>query len=507
MTDSPNASQNTHLGPYSVIGAIAGGSGWGELVRAMDEEQQRYVSILMIPPERLAPPGAGERLAQIAQALFRLDHQNTVRYYNIVTGDEQPYIVKEYCDDTSLQTLITHGDLPPMPVLADFLAQACRGLHAGWLLSLAHGALTPAKLALSSSGAIKVNELGLIQAFCGPKDPAASIEALPGFAPYAAPERAAGQRPEWQADLFSLGAIFYHVLAGRPPFGENPNSDTRLAPATPLTSMNNDTPPELWRVIKRMMEPDPTLRFASFTEAKLALKAAGAGILNRASGEPADNREMLGAAAGHAAVDEPATMSAPLEPLEQTERSPLARHSISEYMDNSRVELPEPTTHRKAGARPHMIMIVATFLICIAVALAIWGKSAGPSNKSTVSGFLHSAISTLFGGKRTAEKDRLEKRSMTRDNMLFIEAVTQEYFIEQHRYPDSVQDLIEEGYMGQEDTIDGWGNEFLCSLSQRIIRSFGEDGEEDTADDYVLVEGVFTQQPAKEDTELLDEDF
>lgn len=163
------------------------------------------------------------------------------------------------------------GPLPPGKVAA-VLAQLAAGLAACHAAGLAHGLLSPASVALPAGGApARVLDLGaglvLAADLAGGEkllDTATAVRGLAQFLPFAAPEwLAAPGTPTPAADQFSLGAVGYFALTGRPP---SPDEDGPVV----VPGVN----PDLADVLDRMMATDPAHRFSGLAEAHAALSAA-----------------------------------------------------------------------------------------------------------------------------------------------------------------------------------------------------------------------------------------
>jgi serine/threonine protein phosphatase PrpC/predicted ATPase len=229
---------------------------------------------------------SADELADDARLLFRqeyltmvrLQHPNTVRVYEYgVREDGVPFFTMEVVPGEDLA-----GKPPCSPEeLRDTLVQVCQALCAIHDQGFVHGDLKPENLRRRPDGVLKLMDFGLMTRTGQP------AESIRGSLFYMAPEVARRGRVDQRADLYSLGALAYHLLLGRPPFvGDSAREVLKghlSATPIPPRDLRADLPPEIEQVILRLLAKDPQQRPSSAREVLQALGVevaeAGKGIL------------------------------------------------------------------------------------------------------------------------------------------------------------------------------------------------------------------------------------
>jgi serine/threonine protein kinase len=211
-----------------------------------------------------------------ARLLAHLGHPNIVRVYDFDDDGDEPFLVMELVAGQSLTELYRQvGALRP-EFAAGAIAQAARGLDAARAVGVIHRDVKPSNILIAKSGAVKIADLGLavasnvqLQAECGVngiKDAGTG-----GTFAYMAPERFSGRGPvEFYSDLYSLGVSFFEVVTGRLPYSGATPFEFMVAHASneiPIAhDLNPAVPPEMSRVIARMMAKEPHDRYTNYPE-------------------------------------------------------------------------------------------------------------------------------------------------------------------------------------------------------------------------------------------------
>jgi tetratricopeptide (TPR) repeat protein len=266
----------------------------GAVYAAHDQLLDREVAIKVLYPDPL-PAATRSRLLREARAAARLNHPHIVTVHDVAESDGIPFIVMELVAGTSLRAL-------PCPVAPEAavelglqLLQALDHAHAQGIV---HRDLKPENiLILPAAGGrhAKLTDLGVARLSGG----VTRSGAIVGTPLYLAPEQAVGDPVDGRADLYSLGALLYELVAGRPPFvGEHALavvSQHVHAPLPPVRSLAPEVAPELARVIEKLLAKRPADRFPDAETAARALATAGGAA---SSSTPRD-----GAALPSSAVD------------------------------------------------------------------------------------------------------------------------------------------------------------------------------------------------------------
>ena len=220
---SGSGAPRTHIGPYKILGVVGQG-GMGVVYKAHDTSLDRYVALKTLLPALADDREARERFLREARSAAALNHSNLAQIYSI--GDEQgmPYFAMELIEGETLEKrLERRGRLRPLEAVR-LIRQVATGLQEAHRVQLIHRDIKPSNLILARDGTLKITDFGLAKRATGN----ASVqitqtgEAI-GSPQYMSPEQVRGAEVDHRCDIYSLGATFFHLLTGRPPFqGTNP---------------------------------------------------------------------------------------------------------------------------------------------------------------------------------------------------------------------------------------------------------------------------------------------
>jgi serine/threonine protein kinase len=255
------------LGPYNVLDRLGGG-GMGTVILAEHVRMRRLVALKVLPASCAADPELVARFHREAKAGAALDHPNVVRVYDFKRAGDVHFLAMEYVDGLDLHQLVERRGPLSAPRAAHYIRQAAAGLHAVHQASLVHRDIKPSNLLLSRSGIVKILDLGLARFFHEEDDLTRQSAGAPvlGTADYLAPEQARDSHAvDIRADIYSLGATFYYLLSGQPPFPDGAVGQKLIAhqvkEPTPLRDLRPDVPAELAALVARMMAKDPADRY------------------------------------------------------------------------------------------------------------------------------------------------------------------------------------------------------------------------------------------------------
>ena len=268
---------------YELLEEIGAG-GFGRVYRARDLALERDVAIKVLHPALTADPGVTERFRREAQLAARLRHPNIVSIYDIMGRAGLTWYSMEYVPGSNLaQVIQRHGkfSLDQTERLLIEGLSALEHAHGGGLI---HRDLKPENMLIEPDGRLRITDFGLALALRGGArfGGATSRSGTPQFA---APEQLLGEKVDQRADLYSLSAVAYYGLLGRPPFsGKTP--EQILARQTtddvpPLATERRDVPRELEEVLRRALRSDPAERFHSADAFRAAVRGALGGFLRR----------------------------------------------------------------------------------------------------------------------------------------------------------------------------------------------------------------------------------
>ena len=274
------------IGSLELVARIGSG-GMGEVWEARDLELDRLVAVKLMAPE-LSAPNAAQRFRREARAAAAIHHPHVALVYFAGVHEGRLFYVMEHVAGTSLERwLRERGRLPARRAL-DLLRQAAEGLRAAQRAGVIHRDLKPANLMVDERWQLKIVDFGLAR---GELDTTLTREgAVLGTPTYMAPEQARGREVDHRADVYALGATFYHLLCGRPPFsaaGPLQLAERHVStPLPPLAGRAPDLPPPLCALVERMLAKEPAGRFQSYDELLVELAAVAEKVGRPSEEEP-----------------------------------------------------------------------------------------------------------------------------------------------------------------------------------------------------------------------------
>src|SRR5262249_46066971 len=203
-----------------------GGGGRGEVSLPEHVLLRRPAAIKVIRPERAGDPKNLRRFEREVQLTATLTHPNTVQVFDYGRAEDGTfYYVMEYLPGQTLDQIVKeHGPLPPARAV-HFLRQISAALREAHAVGLIHRDIKPGNVMICQRGGIhdvaKLLDFGRVLPLGGdPADEKLTQEgAVAGTPAFMSPEQAGGQEmPDARSDIYSVGALAYYLLTGRPPF-------------------------------------------------------------------------------------------------------------------------------------------------------------------------------------------------------------------------------------------------------------------------------------------------
>jgi eukaryotic-like serine/threonine-protein kinase len=259
------------LGPYRIERPLGKG-GMGVVYLAEHAALNRKVAIKILTHDKGHEKLALERFQREARAAAALDHPNIVGLHDITQVSGVHFLVMEYVDGVNLESLVQQTGALHYTQVINYIAQAAAGLKHAHAKGFVHRDIKPANLMLSKEGTVKILDMGLTRSLANPKDDLTGKlddEAVTGTADFLSPEQALGAPLDARSDLYSLGATFFALVTGRPPFDGSTAqklAQHQIAPPPDLCKLQGSLPPELNEVVGRMMAKKPKDRYQSAQE-------------------------------------------------------------------------------------------------------------------------------------------------------------------------------------------------------------------------------------------------
>src|SRR6267154_1661292 len=233
-------------GRYDIV-RMLGQGGMGAVYQAYDRELERQVALKLIRSELAANPEILKRFKQELILARQITHKNVIRIFDLGQADGFKFITMDYIEGEDLQSALGRKKKLDAAEAANIIAQICRAYVMDF--GIARSTLTP----------------GMTQ-----------TGALIGTPDYMSPEQAKGQTLDARSDIFSVGIIFFEMLAGQNPF----SGDTTMGklwkrtsePARSLADLDKTIPRPICEIVRRCLEMDPEKRFASATELLLEIE-------------------------------------------------------------------------------------------------------------------------------------------------------------------------------------------------------------------------------------------
>ena len=281
------------LGNYEILEQIGCG-GMGVIYRARQRHSRRIVAVKRVLSYRADSQGALQRFRQEAQAVASLDHPNILPIYEVSESEDGlPFFSMKLAEKGSLhENAASLRDQPRKCV--ELMAKVARAVEYAHSRGVLHRDLKPGNILVNDRGEPLVSDFGLAKLLDGNNDLTRSLTTF-GTAGFIAPEQADGAAADLTpaADVYSLGAVLFNVLAGRPPFlGSNPVSVIRKASETQAPKLRSLAPSldrDLETICARCLERDPKARYPSAGDlaADLERWLGGRPILARPVSPPA----------------------------------------------------------------------------------------------------------------------------------------------------------------------------------------------------------------------------
>jgi eukaryotic-like serine/threonine-protein kinase len=271
---------------YEILTELGRG-GMGVVYQARQLSLNRMVALKMIRAGDLASPQELARFKREAEAVARLKHPNIVQIYEVSECDGRPFFSLEYVDGGNLARMIRGVPQPPR-LAAQLIETLARAVHAAHQCGIIHRDLKPANILLANADTAsgddqrttpesplagyqpKIADFGLAKRLdLEGQTQSGTVMGTPG---YMAPEQAAGKAKEIgpAVDVYALGAIFYQLLTGQPPYlAESREATRQLALAqdsAPPRRWQRKRPRDLQTICLKCLDQEPRKRFSTALE-------------------------------------------------------------------------------------------------------------------------------------------------------------------------------------------------------------------------------------------------
>jgi len=271
-------------GRYAILKKLGEG-GKGVVYKARDTVLNRVVAIKMLKSASSSDEGYS-RFIREAQAVAKLNHPNIVSIYDIGKENEKQFFVIEFVDGMSLRGLVEtypEGKCDVQTVLRTAI-DVCGALQFAHSHGVLHRDVKPENILITQEGVAKLMDFGLAKMLGEPGVTKEGV--IVGTVAYVAPENALGKGADQRSDLYSLGAVLYETVTGKPPFaGEDPVKiifgHIHDYPVSPIR-LNPKVPQALSDCVMKLLEKEPSRRYQSAAELLQALRSVAEDFLREA---------------------------------------------------------------------------------------------------------------------------------------------------------------------------------------------------------------------------------
>jgi len=276
-------------GRYEILGSLGRG-GMGSVYGALDREINEEVALKVLDPETTGDPSAVERFRNELKLARKIVHKNVCRLYHFGEDRGTYYLVMERVAGEDLKSrLRREGRISPDAALA-LARQISEGLAEAHRLGIVHRDLKPGNIMIDRDGDARIMDFGIARSLHAPG--ITSAGGLVGTPGYMSPEQLEGREADARSDIYSLGAMLFEMVTGRPPFegGAAPAAAGKrrvVEPPDPL-SIDPGLPSGLSRIILKCLAREREERYPTAAELAADLDAVSSGGPGPAA--PAGNR-------------------------------------------------------------------------------------------------------------------------------------------------------------------------------------------------------------------------
>ncbi|MGI8540444.1 MAG: protein kinase domain-containing protein [Rubrobacteraceae bacterium] len=258
----------TVLGGRYRVQDILGSGGMAVVYKAEDSILGRTVALKTLHRRYAEIPSFRRRFRQEARAMASLDHQNIVKVYDISHDGEVPFIVAECVTGKDMSGLLSekNGRLDERAT-RKISSQLLSALAYAHRRGIVHRDIKPSNILMTPSGTVKVADFGIARILEDDSEGGEPGEII-GSARYMSPEQLRGREATQQSDIYSVGILLYHCLAGRPPFSGDLKALARQQlheTPVPLRRLNRKITPHMEAVVMKALEKKPEHRYPTAT--------------------------------------------------------------------------------------------------------------------------------------------------------------------------------------------------------------------------------------------------
>jgi len=262
---------------YKITGKLGAGA-MAVVYKAKQLSLNRTVAIKVLPKRFSENPEYVERFYKEGQAAGRLNHPNIVQAIDVGEAGGYHYFVMEYVEGKTIADDLTAGKIFSEPEALDIIIQVARALEHAHACSLIHRDVKPKNIMISTSGTVKLADMGLARETTDIEAAQSEAGKAYGTPYYIAPEQIRGKIDiDGRADIYGLGATLYHMLTGRVPFMAEDSADVMRKhlreKLVPPDHINTSLSAGISEVVEVMMAKRREKRYKNIEELLIDLEA------------------------------------------------------------------------------------------------------------------------------------------------------------------------------------------------------------------------------------------
>jgi serine/threonine-protein kinase len=293
---------------YHLLQKLGQGS-MGTVYKAKQLSMNRLVAVKLLLPRLASNAEYLERFHHEAQVAAKLSHSNIVQAINVGSAGHLHYFVMEYVEGTNIGQELSTGKIYGEKEGLEIILQMARALRHAHRRGLIHRDIKPANIILTKEGVAKLADLGMARETVNPRFSENEQGMTMGTPLYMAPEQVRGLADiDNRIDIYALGATFYHMVTGRPPFNHATVDAVLRAhlkeALIPPDRRNNKLSAGLSEVVNTMLAKDRNQRYANAGDLMMDVEALLAGQAPRLARQQISASALEGLAGGEEADDE-----------------------------------------------------------------------------------------------------------------------------------------------------------------------------------------------------------
>jgi len=254
--------KGTMVSHYRIVEKIGAG-GMGEVYLAEDTQLDRKVALKFLPSHLCQDEDCRKRFKREAQAAAKLSHPNIVTIHEVGEYQGRPFFAMQHIEGRSLRDM--QGEELAIDRIIGIAIQLCDGLQTAHAAGITHRDIKPSNIVIDSMGRPRLLDFGLATVKGG--EHLTKTGSTLGTVGYMSPEQIEGKQTDARSDLFSLGVVLYELIANKSPFRRDDETATLKAilhdTPEPLARYKSGVPEDLQRIVTKLLEKDPALRYQS----------------------------------------------------------------------------------------------------------------------------------------------------------------------------------------------------------------------------------------------------